>query len=144
MLWLKQRGFDCTGLERSPELAALARQHSTQPVIVADFESFDFSRMNMDAVLLIGALVHIPHERFPEILSRILKAIKPGGHALITMKQGQGRQQSADGRMFYLWEKGCILSIFKDSGLICVDYSVQTSQVRKSDTWMSFVGAVSD
>ncbi len=93
----------------------------------------------MDGVLLIGALVHLPHERFPGILSRILKAIKPGGLDLITMKQGQGRQESDDGRMFYLWEKGYLLSIFKDSGLICIDYSVQTSQVRKSDTWMSFV-----
>ncbi len=31
-----------------------------------------------------GALVHIPHERFPQILSRILKALKPEGLALIT------------------------------------------------------------
>ena len=139
MLWLTERGFHCTGLERSPELAALARQHSTQPVIVADFESFDFSRMNMDAVLLIGALVHIPHERFPEILSRILKAIKPGGHALITMKQGQGGQEADDGRMFFLWDKEDLLSILKKMGLICLDFSVQISQVRKTDTWMSLV-----
>jgi SAM-dependent methyltransferase len=71
MLWLGELGFDCTGLEYSPELAALAREHSGQPVIEADFETFDFSRMNMDAVLLIGALVHIPHERFPLALSDI-------------------------------------------------------------------------
>ncbi|MFP4325331.1 MAG: hypothetical protein ACLFP9_04875 [Desulfonatronovibrio sp.] len=45
MFWLKERGFDCTGLERSPELASLAMEHSGQSVIVADFESFDFSRM---------------------------------------------------------------------------------------------------
>jgi len=93
----------------------------------------------IDAVLLIGALVHLPHDLFSPVLSNILKAIKAGGHALITMKQGQGSQESDDGRMFYLWEKGCLLSIFKDSGLICVDYSVQTSLVRKRDTWMSFV-----
>ncbi len=139
MLWLKELGFDCTGLERSPELAALARQHSGGPVIVADFESFDFSRMNIDAVLLIGALVHIPHERFPQILSHILKVLKPEGLALITMKQGQGRQEADDGRVFYLWEKDDLFKVFKAHGLICLDFSVQTSQVRKCDTWMSFV-----
>ncbi len=139
MLWLKERGFDCTGLERVSELAALARQHSGQPLIVADFESFDFSRMGMDAVLLIGALVHIPHEHFPQILSQILKAIKPGDLALITMKQGQCRQEIADGRTFYMWEKENLLSILKKLGLICIDFSAQTSQVRKSDIWMSFV-----
>ncbi|MFO7728277.1 MAG: class I SAM-dependent methyltransferase [Desulfonatronovibrio sp.] len=139
MLWLKERGFHCTGLERSPDLAALARQHSTQPVVVADFESFDFSPMNMDGILLIGALVHLPHDRFPLVLSNILKALKKGGHALITMKQGQGRQESDDGRSFYLWDKEDLLSILKKMGLICLDFSVQTSLVRKTDTWMSFV-----
>lgn len=139
ILWLTERGFHCTGLERSPDLAALVRQHTGLPVIEADFKYFDFSRMNMDGILLIGALVHLPHERFPEILSRILKALKPGGHALITMKQGQGRQEADDGRMFFLWEKGYLLSILKKMGLICLDFSVQTSQVRKTDTWMSLV-----
>ena len=139
ILWLTERGFHCTGLERSPDLAVLARQYTGLPVIEADFESFDFRRMNMDAVLLIGALVHLPHDLFSPVLSNILKALKPGGHALITMKQGQGRQETDDGRMFFLWKKGYLLSIFKDSGLICLDFSVQTSQVRKSDTWMSFV-----
>ena len=45
MLWLSERGFQCTGLELSPELAAMARQHTGLLVIEADFESFDFSRM---------------------------------------------------------------------------------------------------
>ena len=46
MLWLTERGFNCTGLELSPELAALARQHTGMPIIEADFKYFDFSRMN--------------------------------------------------------------------------------------------------
>ena len=62
MLWLSERGFHCTGLERSPNLAALAREHTSLPVIEADFESYDFSWMNKDAVLLIGALVHLPYD----------------------------------------------------------------------------------
>jgi len=139
MLWLTERGFHCTGLERSPDLAALARQHTDLLVIEADFESYDLSRMNMDAVLLIGALVHLPHDRFSPVLSNILKALKPGGHALITMKQGQYRQELEDGRVFYLWEKEYLFSMFKRSGLICIDFSAQSSQVRKTDTWTSFV-----
>jgi len=35
--------------------------------------------MNMDAVLLIGALVHLPYDRLPVVLSHILMALKPGG-----------------------------------------------------------------
>jgi len=43
MRWPGEHGFDCTGLERSPGLTALAWQYSGQPVIAADFESFGFS-----------------------------------------------------------------------------------------------------
>ncbi|WP_028573795.1 class I SAM-dependent methyltransferase [Desulfonatronovibrio hydrogenovorans] len=139
MLWLSERGFHCKGLERSPDLAALARDHTGLPVIEADFESYDLSRMNMDAVLLIGALVHLPYERFSPVLTNILKALKPGGHALITMKQGQGRQEADDGRIFYLWDREDLSRVFKVNGLICVDSSVQTSQVRETDIWLSFV-----
>jgi len=43
MRWPGEHGFNCTDLERSPELTALARRHSGLPVIAADFESFGFS-----------------------------------------------------------------------------------------------------
>jgi len=81
MLWLANRGFSCTGLDSSPALAELARQHTGQSVIEADFVSFDFQGMDMDALLfLVGALVHVPHERFQLIFLRIPRALKPQGH----------------------------------------------------------------
>ena len=59
--WLRQRGFQPTGLERSPGLARLAQTHSGCPVLVEDFDQFDFSTASYDAILLIGSLVHVPH-----------------------------------------------------------------------------------
>ena len=68
MLLLTSRGFSCVGLDSSPALAELARRHTGLPVIEADFESFDFQAMDMDALLLVGALVHVPHERFKALI----------------------------------------------------------------------------
>ncbi len=139
MLWLENRGFSCVGLDFSPALAELARRHTGLPVFEADFESFDFQGMDMDALLLVGALVHVPYERFQLIFSRILSALKPHGHVLVTMKQGQGVQTSSDERVFYLWSKADLMSIFRDCSLICVEYFEQQSRIRASDMWMSFV-----
>ncbi|MBS3779009.1 MAG: class I SAM-dependent methyltransferase, partial [Desulfovermiculus sp.] len=139
MLWLTNRGYCCTGLDCSSALAELARRHTGQPVIEADFESFDFQGMDMDALLLVGALVNVPHERFQLILSRILRALKPQGHMLLTMKHGQGSQTRPDGRVFYLWPKAELMPIFEDCGLICVEYFKQQSKIRASDMWMSAV-----
>ena len=95
--------------------------------------------LDMDALLLIGALVHVPYKRFQLIFSRILRAMKPQGHVLLTMKQGQGTQTRPDGRVFYLWSKADLMPIFEDCSLICVEYFEQQSKIRASDTWMSFV-----
>lgn len=139
MLWLENRGFSCLGMDYSPVLAELTRKHTGLVVIEADFESFDFQELDMDALLLVGALVHVPHEHFQLTFSRILNALKSQGHVLLTMKQGQGTQTRPDGRVFYLWSKTELMSIFEDCSLRCLDYFEQQSKIRASDIWMSFV-----
>jgi SAM-dependent methyltransferase len=139
MLWLQNRGFYSTGLDCSPDLSALAREKTGLSVLEADFETFDFSQMQMDALLLVGALVHLPQTRFLPVLKRILQALNSGGLLLITMKQGQGAKQAPDGRVFYLWQKEDLLPIFAELNLFLIESFDQTSKIRQSDTWMSFV-----
>ncbi|WP_084287816.1 class I SAM-dependent methyltransferase [Desulfovermiculus halophilus] len=140
MLWLQQKGFTCWGLELSSPLAGLARRHTGLPVIEADFESFDFQKMDMDALILVGALVHVPQARFKPVLARILRALKKsGGHVLITMKKGRGREIGPDGRVFYLWPEGDLIRVFTDCGLVNLQHWIQESAIRRTDTWMGFV-----
>jgi SAM-dependent methyltransferase len=79
LLWLKSRGFAATGFERSPALAEMARRHARCTVIEGDFAHHDFSAFSADAVILIGALVHLPHELFAGVLRSIAAALKAGG-----------------------------------------------------------------
>ena len=139
MLWLGQRGYRCWGLEGASDLARLAEKHAEQPVIEADFESFDFSSWSVDALVLVGALVHVPHEGVHRILQRILTALKSGGLVLITLKQGRGKSRGEDGRVFYLWEQKEIEEIFQKLGLHILHYAQQVSKVRRSDVWMGWV-----
>jgi len=139
MLWLQSKGFSCTGLDSSPALAELARQHTGLSVIEADFEIFEFQGMGMDALLLVGALVHVSHHDFKSILHPMLNALKPLGHVLVTMKKGWGTEARADERVFYLWQKEDLIRIFRDCGLHCREYFAQQSKTRPTDTWMGFV-----
>ena len=139
LLWLKQRGFEPKGLERSPSLAMLARQASGCEVIEADFCSYDFSREQLDAIVLIGALVHLNREQFPQVLNSIRKAVKTGGYILLSLKEGVGSQQSPDGRLFTLWTVDELAEIFYDLGLEPVDESRQISRVRGDDIWLGYL-----
>ena len=139
MRWLKDRGFRPAGFERSSGLAALAREHSGCPVQEGDFEVYDFSGIDVDAILLVGALVHAPHERLSEILSNIVRALNPRGHVLVTLKEGKKRRDAAGDRVFYLWEDGALRAVFEQLNLTVVDFSRQISKVRKSDVWLGYV-----
>jgi len=45
LLWLKNRGFNVIGFEKSEQLARLARENAGCKVIEGDFEAYDFSEL---------------------------------------------------------------------------------------------------
>lgn len=139
MLWLAERGYICSGLECSSRLAALARSHTGLPVIEADFATYAFQGLDLDALLLVGALVHVPHARLPDVLRHICGALRSGGTALVTLKQGPMQAAVIGQREFFLWQYDPLMRIFATCGLHCLEYHENQSQVRASDLWMSFV-----
>ena len=139
MRWLKDRGFRPTGFERSTGLAELARANSGCPVLEGDFEVYDFSVMAVDAILLVGALVHVPHDRFQVVFSHILRALKPSGYVLLTLKEGARDAELSGDRIFYRWGEEYIRKIFEALNLPVVDFSRQVSKIREMDVWLGYV-----
>ena len=137
--WLKARGFEVTGFERSKGLASLARANASCTVIEGDFESYDFSGMRMDALVLCGALVHIPHERFETVLMNIARALKPDGRLLISLKQGRGVSMDDDGRTFYYRQAPELDAVFAGQGFKVLEFHTDVSKVDPGDTWLSYV-----
>jgi len=139
LLWMKKRGFEVIGFERSSELAELAGENVGCEVIEGDFETYDFSAILVDAVMLIGALVHVPHERFSEVFKNITSAIPKNGSVLITLKEGSGDRTDADGRIFYLWEDPKARELFDTLGFKVCDFSTSVSKTGSDDFWLSYV-----
>jgi cyclopropane fatty-acyl-phospholipid synthase-like methyltransferase len=139
LLWMKQRGFRVIGFERSPGLADLARENSGCDIIKGDFDSYDFSQFQVDALILIGALVHVPHEKLSDMLCKVLKAVRPDGHLLVTLKQGKGKKESPDGRIFYLWQDAELRRIFTKLKCRVSEYFVQVSDIAEDDIWLGYV-----
>ena len=139
LLWMKKRGFDVIGFEQSPGLAELARDNAGCEVIEGDFETYDFSSILVDAVMLVGALVHVPHEGFPKVFENITSAIPDDGSVLITLKEGSGNLTAPDGRTFYLWEDLKLLELFDSLGFKVCDFSSSVSKTGSDDLWMTYV-----
>ncbi len=139
LLWLKKRGFRPDGLERASKLAELARKYSGCPVNEADFTTYDFSQKQYDALLLIGALVHLEPYKLKSVLSKFCKALKDKGHILLTLKEGSGIKHASDGRIFTLWQRSDLELLLKDLDFTILDFSRQTSAISQSETWLGFL-----
>ena len=139
LLWFRQRGFEVVGFERSPGLAGLVRKNVECEVIEGDFETYDFSRLSVDAIMLIGALVHLPHNKVPEVLNSINRALKDDGIIFLSLKKGVGNTSYSHERVFYLWNDGELRDLFKDLGLDVIDYFQQSSTTGIDEVWMGYV-----
>ncbi|MCP3891369.1 MAG: methyltransferase domain-containing protein [Desulfobulbaceae bacterium] len=137
--WLSERGFKPTGFERSPNLAAMARRHSHCPVIEGDFCRYDFSSLQFDALVLVGALVHLSKPELPAIFRSICQALVQSGCVLLTLKEGSGSKTFKDGRVFTLWSREELESIFADINLEIVRFTRSTSKLRIDDVWLGYV-----
>ena len=139
LLWLKKKGYEPTGFERSPNLAELARQHSGCPVLEGDFVLYDFSTLRFDALLLIGSLVHLGYSELGSVLIRISEALKDDGFIYLTLKEGNGLSHQEDGRVFTLWQVEHLESIFRDYGFVVLDFTRDISAVSINDMWLSYL-----
>ncbi len=96
------------GFKRSKGLAELARRHAECRIIEGDFETYDFSNLQVDAIVLVGALVHVPYEKFKIVFKNITYGLSESGKVLITLKQGEGTFTDEHGRVFFLCKnKNC-------------------------------------
>jgi SAM-dependent methyltransferase len=139
LLWMKKRGFEVIGFERSPGLAELARENAGCEVIEADFETYDFSAIMVDAVMIVGALVHITHDRFREVFRNITSALAENGSVLLTLKEGEGSWKDSDNRIFYLWQDNEARELFESLGFKVCDFSKSVSKTSGGDFWLSYV-----
>lgn len=141
LLWLKQQGFSVTGFDASPGLAELARRYADCHVIEGDFETFDFKTLRVDAGLMSGSLVHLPHDRLAPALSNILNALRktPEARVYLSLKEGEGFLRHTHNRIYYLWQDQDIRAIFADLGLTVLETSRSESARGTGEIWLGYI-----
>ncbi|NKG29176.1 class I SAM-dependent methyltransferase [Erwinia rhapontici] len=93
-----EMGYDVEAFDASAELVELARQHSGLPVEQKRFEDVtEVERYN--GIWCCASLLHVPLAELPEVMSRLARALKPGGVWYLSFKYGSGEREK-DGRVF--------------------------------------------
>lgn len=149
LLWLKQRGFCPTGFERSAGMAGMARKASGCDVIEGDFETYDFSGLSVDAVLMCGALVHVTHEKLGPVLQNIACALvgrvpsdagpATGNWIYVSLKEGTGSLIDDRGRTFYLWRDEMLRALFTRLNMDVRHFLRSASADGLGKFWLGYV-----
>ena len=102
----KALGHRVTGLEGSPQLAALARTNSGCEVLEQSFLELELPRSHFDGVFANAVLFHLPSQVLPRILGELHTTLKSGGVLFSSNPRGDGQEGWNGDRYgaFYDWQ----------------------------------------
>jgi SAM-dependent methyltransferase len=85
-------GHHAIGLEGSPALAALAREHSGCEVLEQSFFELALPAERFDGVFANASLFHVPSAELPRVLRELHAALKPRGVLFASNPRGEGQE----------------------------------------------------
>ncbi|WP_225761758.1 MULTISPECIES: class I SAM-dependent methyltransferase [Acinetobacter] len=138
-LAFKDKGYQVAATDYSKELVDKARQLTG---INVRFESFyEFSEQNKyDGVWACASLLHCERKRLPEVLEKILKALKVNGVCYMSFKYG-ARDRYKDGRQFTDMDELWAQSLLKkfDNILLLQQWITIDKRPDHNEDWLNIV-----
>lgn len=91
-------GHQPVGLEGSPALAAMAREHSGCEVWEQDFLALELPADRFDGIFANASLFHVPSGELPRVLSELHAALSPDGVLFTSNPRGNNEEGWNRGR----------------------------------------------
>ena len=131
-------GFEVTATEAAPKLAALASAHVGLPVQVKTFDQMDWQE-RFDGVWTCASLLHVAEADLPATLSRLRRALVPGGVWFMSFKYGRGERQAGQRRFTDLDEAAGRALIAAAGGLeiISLEVTEDVRAERAGERWLT-------
>jgi 2-polyprenyl-3-methyl-5-hydroxy-6-metoxy-1,4-benzoquinol methylase len=92
-----EAGHRVTAFDGSSEMVRRAREHTGLSVIHMTFDQVEWVE-RFDGIWTCASLLHVPRAELPDVLSRLARAMKPGGAWMTSFKRGTTERQVEDRR----------------------------------------------
>jgi len=110
------QGFDVTAVDGSVSMAAIAEKRIGKAVAVMSFDELDFQD-EYDGIVATASLLHIPRAELPSIISKIHRALHPGGWHVATLKTGGNEGRDEFGRYYNRPSRSQLETIYAGAGI---------------------------
>jgi SAM-dependent methyltransferase len=128
--WMSARGFDVHPSDGTPAMARLASERLGREVPVMDFADLDAVGA-FDAVWCQASLLHLAEAELAPVLTRIHRALKPGGWHWASYKDGTGGGRDEAGRFFSYVPVDRLEAAYHSAG----DWSELTIATRQGESF---------
>lgn len=122
---MARRGFEIDATDGTPAMAALASERLGRAVRVLRFDDLD-AQESYDAVVACASLLHVPLLALPAILTRVWKALKPGGWHFASYKTAGAEGRDKHQRYYNYLERQDAERIYGETGIwasiMCDEY----------------------
>jgi len=134
----RDRGYAVTAFDASAELATLAAVHLGQPVQVLRFQDLEWTQA-FDGIWACASLLHVPGAELPEVLRRLVRALRPGGILYASFKYGNGEREHHGRRFTDLDEAGLATLLTQVQGLTELETwkTGDRRPGRESERWLN-------
>ncbi|MEO0679069.1 MAG: class I SAM-dependent methyltransferase [Pseudomonadota bacterium] len=113
-------GLTVRALDASPGLVERARAAGV-PAEVGVFEDMD-DVAAYDGVWASFSLLHAPRDALPGLLTRIHRALKPGGLFYLGVKLGEGESRDRLGRRYAYWTEEDLRTLLAEAGFAWLEH----------------------
>jgi len=123
--YLGEIGPPVIGVDATAAMLELARR-SGCPLVRADLEALPFGDATLAGAFARHSYLHLPKDRLGSALRDVRRALRPGGHLLVTVIEGsyEGHALPGDdfaGRFFACWGASELAAILESAGFVDVD-----------------------
>jgi len=141
--YLRRRGFQVVGLDRTGPFLQVARRRSPRlPLVQADIEHLPFSPNTFAGIWAAASLIHLPQSALKKVLRQIRIRTRPGGVFAATCLHGKGEgflpDQWIPGRYVRQWLKPELEDIIQQTGWDIISLQTVTNRERKG-RWLNLI-----
>lgn len=87
-LYFRQLGYAPLSIDISPMIIKICKDRGLNAMVM-DLEKLDFEKSSFDAVWAHTSLLHLPKEKLPRVLTKLLDLLSSDGKIFIALRQGK-------------------------------------------------------
>lgn len=133
-------GHEPVGLEGSPALAAMAREHGGCEVWEQDFLALKLPAGHFDGIFANASLFHVPRQELPRVLGELRASLKPEGVLFASNPRGNNEEGWNRGRYGVYHDLAAWRAFLEAAGFVELEHYFRPPGLpRERQPWLASV-----